>query len=165
MSGDAIAELKSSLSNGMKYINENNYVGLVSYSSDITIELDINKFDLTQKSYFQGALNNLSAGGGTSTYEAVCVGLKMIEEAKKDHPDSKCMLFVLSDGMANGDYSLNKIKGAVKDTSVPIYSIAYTKDADKKALSELSNINEAAVISADSEDIVYKIKQLFNAQL
>ena len=165
MDGDAINELKNSLSNGMQYINANNYVGLVSYNNDVTIEVPIAPFDLNQKSYFQGAINGLVANGGTSSYEAICVGLKMIEDMRVDHPDAKCMLFLLSDGKANGDYSLHDIESAVKESSVPIYTIGYTSMADMNSLGMLSDINEAACISADSDDIVYKIKSLFNAQL
>lgn len=165
MDGDAINELKNSLSNGMQYINANNYVGLVSYNNDVTIEVPIAPFDLNQKSYFQGAINGLVANGGTSSYEAICVGLKMIEDVRVDHPDAKCMLFLLSDGKANGDYELRDIESAVKESSVPIYTIGYTSMADMNSLGMLSDINEAACISADSDDIVYKIKSLFNAQL
>lgn len=59
MDGDAIIQLKESLTNGMQYINDNNYVGFVSYSSNVTRELPIAQFDLNQKSYFQGAINRL----------------------------------------------------------------------------------------------------------
>lgn len=165
MNGDPIMELKSSLSNGMNYINDNNYVGLVSYATDVTIEVPVAKFDMTQKSYFQGSLNSLVASGNTSSYEAVCVGLDMILKAKKDHPDAKCMLFLLSDGYATGDYTLGTIKDAVKKSGIPIYTIGYGSGADMDALGKLSKFNEAAAISADSEDIIYKIKSLFNAQL
>ena len=165
MSGSPIMELKDSLTNGMGYINDNNYVGFVSYSNDVTIELPIAQFDLNQKAYFQGAINSLVADGGTSTYEALCVGMDMIEKAKVDHPDAKCMLFLLSDGRANGWYDLSTIKYALEETKIPVYTIAYGEGADKTELQNLSNINEAASISADSDDIIYKIKSLFNAQL
>ena len=165
MDGDPINQLKDSLSNGMQYINENNYVGLVSYSSNVTIEVPINQFDLTQKSYFQGAINNMNAGGGTYSYEAICVALQMAEKAQLEHPDSKCMIFLLSDGYANGKYSIDDINGAVAKSLIPIYTIGYTSEADMDSLKHLSAINEAASINADSEDIVYKIKSLFNAQL
>lgn len=165
MDGSPILEVKESLSNGMKYINENNMVGLVSYASDVTIEVPIAKFDLTQKSYFQGALNNLQAVGGTSSYEAICVGLKMIRDAKADNPNAKCMLFLLSDGHANGDFDLKDIEYAVTEEKVPIYTIGYTSDADAEELGKVSSINEATSISADTDDIVYQIKSLFNAQL
>lgn len=165
MSGDPMLELKSSLSNGMHYINENNYIGLVSYSSDVTIEVPIAKFDLTQKSYFQGAINKLDANGNTASYEAICVGLDMIEKARVDNPDAKCMLFLLSDGYANGRYAMRDIEFAVTESQIPIYTIGYTNSADMDSLRSLSNINEAASISADSDDVIYKIKSLFNAQL
>lgn len=165
MDGDAIIQLKESLTNGMQYINDNNYVGFVSYSSNVTRELPIAQFDLNQKSYFQGAINRLQANGGTSTYEALCVAVDMVQKAKVDHPDAKCMIFLLSDGNANGHYSLNDITYAVRDSEIPVYTIAYTDSADKDELGKLSNINEAATISADSDDIIYKIKSLFNAQL
>ena len=32
-------------------------------------------------------------------------------------------------------------------------------------LKEVSGINEAAVIDADSDDVVYQLKNLFNAQM
>lgn len=165
MDGDAIIQLKESLTNGIQYINDNNYVGFVSYSSNVTRELPIAQFDLNQKSYFQGAINRLQANGGTSTYEALCVAVDMVQKAKVDHPDAKCMIFLLSDGNANGHYSLNDITYAVRDSEIPVYTIAYTDAADKDELGKLSNINEAATISADSDDIIYKIKSLFNAQL
>lgn len=165
MDGSPIMELKESLSNGMQYINDNNYVGLVSYSTDVTIEVPVEKFDLNQKSYFQGAINKLQANGGTSSYEAIVVALKMMQDAKAEHPDAKCMIFLLSDGYANGDLMIDDIEYAVKDSEIPIYTIGYTEAADMGALGSLSNINEAASISADSDDIIYKIKSLFNAQL
>lgn len=165
MSGEGINSLKESLTNGLQYINDNNYVGLISYSSDIRLEVPIGKFDLTQKSYFQGAINNLNAMGGTHSYEAVCVGLSLIEQFRQDKPDAKCMLFLLSDGQAGGNYKINTIEQAVIDTSIPIYTIGYTSEADMKELQALSNINEAASIQADTDNIVYTIKSLFNAQL
>lgn len=165
MAGEPINELKASLTNGMNYINDNNYIGLVSYNSKVTVEVPIAKFGLTQRAYFQGGVDKLSANGGTSTYEAVCVGLLMLKEAMDDHPDAQPMLFVLSDGYANGSYSLNTISNAVKDSGIPIYTIGYTDAADMDELGKLSEINESASINADSDDIVYQIKSLFNSQL
>lgn len=165
MDGDPIIQLRDSLTNGMQYIKDNNYVGLVSYSSNVTVEVPIAQFDLNQKAYFQGAVNRLTANGGTATYEALCVGLDMIEKAKVDNPDAKCMLFLLSDGYANGDYALEDVESAIYKSEIPVYTIGYTSSADAEELGRLSGINEAASISADSDDIIYKIKSLFNAQL
>ena len=165
MDGEPMHQLKSSLSNGISYINDNNYVGLVSYSSSVTIELPIAQMDLNQRSYFQGAIDSLSANGNTSTYEALVVAAKMIEDEKVNHPDAKCMIILLSDGYANGNYNLNDIEGAIRETGIPVHTIGYGDDADKEALGKIANINEAATINADSDDIVYKLKSLFNSEL
>lgn len=165
MSGEPMAQLKNSLSNGLSYINDNNYIGLVSYSTQVNVELPIAQLDMNQRSYFQGAIDNMTANGNTYTYEALVVATKMIEDAKKDHPDAKCMIILLSDGYANGGYDLNDIQGAIQTSSIPVYTIGYGEDADKSALSSISNINEAASINADSDDIIYKLKSLFNSQL
>lgn len=165
MDGEPINQLRESLSNGAQYINDNNYIGLVSYSDDVTIELPIAEFNLDQRAYFQGALDNLQAWGGTASYDAVLVATNMIKQAKADHPDAKVMLFLLSDGMANDGYTLENITGVLKEEKVPVYTISYTSEADKDAMQKLSNINEAASIDADSDDIIYKIKSLFNSQM
>lgn len=165
MNGDPMNQLKQSLSNGIKYINSDNYVGLVSYSSSVTVEVPIGKFDMNQKAFFQGGIDSLYAGGSTYTYEAVCVAVDQIKKFMETTPNVKPIIIVLSDGYANGKYSINTIKGAVEDEQIPIYTIAYTSDADKDELQALSSINEAATMSADSDDVVYKIKNLFNSQL
>ncbi len=165
MEGEAIMQLKDSIANGMKYINDNNYVGLISYADDITVDLPINKFDFTQQSYFIVALNNKSASGGTHSYEALCVAVNMLENAAKDDPNAKKMIFFLSDGKANGKYSLSRVEYMLSQAAIPVYTIGYTSYADTDELSRLSSINEAASISADTDDVVYKIKSLFNAQL
>ncbi len=165
MDGDPMNQLKNSLTNGAQYINDNNYVGLVSYSNSVTIEVPIAQFDLNQRSYFQGAVNNLIASGGTASYDAVVVAVKMITEAKAQHPDAKCMLFLLSDGYANNGYSMDEITSALRTSGIPVYTIGYGDDADTGELARLSGINEAASINADSDDIIYNIKSLFNSQL
>ena len=165
MDGEPLNQLKESLSNGAKYINENNMIGLVSYSDDVSIEVPIAKFDLNQQAYFQGALDNLQAVGATASYDAVVVAMDMLKKAKETNPNAKVMLFLLSDGKANEGYSLEQIRGALKTEQIPVYTISYTSEADKEAMEELSEVNEAASIDADSEDIIYKIKSLFNSQM
>lgn len=165
MSGEPLNQLKQSLQNGMKYINDTNYVGLVSYSSDVAVEVPIAQFDLNQKAYFQGALDRMGAGGNTASYDALVVAMQMIEDAKAQHPDAKTMLFLLSDGQQNEGYSLNKISAALAQQKTPVYTICYGEDADTDEMAKVSSVNEAASIVADPDDIVYKIKSLFNSSL
>ncbi|MDD3174081.1 MAG: VWA domain-containing protein [Herbinix sp.] len=163
MDGDPINQLKKSLNNGAQYINDNNYVGLVSYSSDVTIEVPIAKFDLNQRAYFQGAVEDLQAVGGTATYDGITVGINMLLEAKKSNPNAKLMLFLLSDGETNEGNLLEYVEPVIKESGIPIYTIGYNANID--ALQTISNINEASSINADSDDVIYKIKSLFNAQM
>ena len=168
MGGAPLQNLQSSLINASKYINDTNYVGLVTYSSNVSVNLPIAKFDLNQRSYFTGAVEDLSPGGNTATYDAVLVGLNLLKEAQeKIQSESgqqvKPLLFVLSDGETNVGNKLGDIKSIVEGMDVPCYTIGY--NANLKALSELSAINEAASINADSDDVIYNLKSLFNAQM
>lgn len=165
MSGDPINQLKASLINGMKYIGDNVQVGLVSYSSSVSIDLPIGKFDLNQRAYFQGAVEKLYPNGGTASYDALVVAAQMIEDAKAQNPNAKVMLFLLSDGQCNVGYTLDEISPVMDLLDTPICTIAYGKDADKDELGRLSSINEAATINANSDDVVYKIKSLFNSEM
>jgi Ca-activated chloride channel family protein len=163
MDGDPLNQLKKSLINGAQYINDNNYIGLVSYSSDVTIELPVAKFDLNQRAYFQGAVEDLQAVGGTATYDGITVAIKMLLEAKASNPDAKLMLFLLSDGETNKGNALEYVEPLISQSQIPVYTIGY--NANIEALQAISNINEASSINADSDDVIYKIKSLFNAQM
>lgn len=165
MNGEPLNALKTSLTNGAQYINDNNKVGLVSYSTYVTVELEIDKFDLNQRAYFQGAVESLSANGNTASYDALVVALDMLLKERENNPDAKPMLFLLSDGAANIGNSINDIKGIFQYYQIPIYTISYGEDADTQAMQEVSQINEAASINASSEDVVYKMKSLFSAQM
>lgn len=163
MNGEPLNTLKTSLINGMKYINTDNYVGLVSYSDDVTIEVPIGRFDLNQQSSFKGAVESLSASGGTATFDGIAVAADMLIKAQEQYPDTKIMMFVLSDGETNRGINLKDIQGPIDVLNIPIYTIGY--NADIPALERISSINEAASINADSDDVVYKLKNLFNSSL
>lgn len=165
MSGEPINQLKQSLINGSKYIGDNVQVGMVSYNSSVTVNLPIAKFDLNQRAYFQGAVESLYANGGTASYDAVMVGSKMLIDVKKANPNAKVMLFLLSDGQANEGLELKEIADVMSALDIPIYTIAYGDEADKEELKALSSVNEAAAIDANSDDVIYKIKNLFNSEM
>lgn len=167
MEGEPLNKLKRSLLEGQKNIDKDNLVGLVSYSNDVNIDLPIAKFDLNQRSKFSGAVNDLQAGGSTATFDAIAVATQMLLEQKAAGPDAdpnlKPRIFVLSDGETNSGHSLNDIKGVVQEFGIPIYTIGY--NADIPALQAISSINEAASINADTDDVVYKLRNLFNAEM
>ncbi len=164
MSGTPLAELQTSLVNSMRYINPENYVGLASYSDTVTIDVPVAKFDLNQQSLFKGAVENLRAGGGTATFDAILVAADMVKKAAEEVPGSKPMIFVLSDG-ESGEYvaSFNAMSEVVAGLRIPIYTIGY--NANISALQQISSINEAASIDASTDDVTYQLRNLFNANM
>ena len=163
MLGAPIAALQSSLINAMQYINNSNYVGVVSYSDDVNILLPIKEFDEDQQSYFKGAVQSLRPSGGTATFDGVCVALDMVEKQLEITPDATPVIIVLSDGATNTGYRLDDVEPVIKGLKIPIYTIGYNANID--ALQEISNINEGACINADTDDIMYQVKMLFNSSL
>lgn len=163
MNGDPLLRLKQSLLEASKKIKNDNYIGLISYSDDVTINLPIAKFDLDQRSYFAGAVEKLTPGGNTSTYDALMVGIDMINKMKDTVPEAKTMIFVLSDGKCNRGMTYNAAESIVSAYGIPIYTIGYNEEID--SLKDLSSINEAVYIDADNDDVVYELSALFNAQM
>ncbi|AKB32016.1 cobaltochelatase subunit [Methanosarcina siciliae HI350] len=163
MMGEPLNNLKDSLLRGQYYIGEDNMIGLVSYSNDVNIDLPIAKFDLNQRASFAGAVNDLQAGGGTATFDGIAVAMKMIQEQRAADPNIRPVIFVLSDGETNKGHSLDDIRGIVEDAGIPVYTIGY--NANIPALQAISSINEAASINADTDDVVYKLGNLFNAEM
>ena len=163
MEGEPLNEMKKSLLNGSQYIGEENSIGLVTYSNDVNINLPIGKFDLNQRSLFTGAVQDMDASGGTATFDGIAVAVKMLLEEKEKNPDAKLMLFVLSDGETNIGHSLDDIKDILEAVEIPVHTIGY--NANIKALENISAINEATSINADSDDVIYKLGSLFNAEM
>lgn len=163
MDGEPLNRLKESLRQGQKYLGTDNSIGLVSYSSGVTVNLPIAKYDTNQQSMFVGTVDSLQAGGGTATFDGIAVAMKMLEDYMVNNPNVKPLIFVLSDGETNEGHTLKDIRDLVETVQVPIYTIGY--NADIKALESISSINEAASINADTDDVVYKIGNLFNAQM
>lgn len=163
MDGEPLNNLKKSLLEGQKNIGSDNLIGLVSYSDDVYIDLPISKFDLNNRSLFAGAVYDLQAGGSTATFDGIAVAMKMLEEQLALDPRLKPRIFVLSDGETTSGHSLNDIKHIVEESGIPIYTIGYNANID--ALKEIAEINEGASINADTEDVAYILRNLFNSIL
>lgn len=163
MEGEPLNELKKSLLNGSRYIGEENSIGLVTYSNDVNINLPIEKFDLNQRSLFTGAVQDMDASGGTATFDAIAVAVQMLLDEKEKNPDAKLMLFVLSDGETNIGHSLDDLREILESVKIPVHTIGY--NANIEALENISRINEATSINADSDDVIYKLGSLFNTEM
>lgn len=161
-----LAKVQESFTNALQYIGPNSYIGLISYSSEITVNVPISKFDETQARKLNGEVNNLTVSGGTHMYEAIALGISLIEDVKEEHPDAEAMLFVLSDGQPSQDAKkIDYVEETIKKLGIPIHTIGYGKDADKVELKKLAKINEATFTYVEKEDIFQTIKTLFDNNL
>ena len=176
MKGEPLASLQESVIAALPYIGSENYVGLVSYSSDVTVNLsmlekdedgnvtDVKPFDDRQRAYFSGEVKNLQASGNTATYDAVLMGLDMINKAQQVDPEAVPLIILLTDGDSNTGYTLSRITDIVEGMRVPVYCIAYNYNSGG-SLDTLSGINEASTVKAGSDDVVNQLRNLFNTQL
>jgi Ca-activated chloride channel family protein len=163
MNGLPINSLKDAAISAASYIGSNNYVGVVSYGSTVTVNLPIAEFNDRQRAYFNGTVKALRTGGGTATYDAVLVGMDLLLKAQEGIPDAKLMLFVLSDGEQNEGYTLDKITPIVGGLKIPVYGIEFNSDSTD--LSKLAQINEAVSIKASSDNLINQLRGLFNVQM
>ena len=163
MDGSPMLKLKASLNRASTFINENTNIGLVTFSDTVNIALPIAKFDNTQKAYFVNAVKSMIASGGTAMFDAIVVAEHMLIEQQRLNPNTRLMIFVLTDGESNRGYEFEDIEEVSRGLRIPIYTIGYNADID--ILQEVSNINEATTMDADSDNVIYKLESLFNSQM
>lgn len=163
MDGTRIKGVREALVKGADFINPKNAIGIVTFSNDVRVLLPIKPFDLNQKASFLAAAQSLSVGGQTAMYDGVAVALDMLSEEVKKRPETKPMLFVLTDGETNQGLRLDNFQPIVEAMGVPVYTIGYEANVDE--LKRLSSMVEAASMNADQDDIGYKIGTLLNAEM
>lgn len=165
-SENKLVKVQEAISNSLQYIGPNSYVGMISYSTDVTVNVPIARFDEEQVRKLNGEVNNFTTSGGTHMYEAIAVGMKLIEEAKEEHPNATVMMFVLSDGQPSNDAKeIEFVEEYVRVLNIPIHTIGYGKDIDKVELKKLADINEATFSYVEKEDVIETFKVLFDANL
>ncbi len=160
-----IEMLKRGLSNSSQFINEDNYIGLVAFNHEVEKLLEVNRFDDIHASVFELAIKQMRTGGQTAMFDGIAVAMDMLVEASGSIPDSKPMIFVLTDGDTNSGYleSLYDIDSIIAGLRIPIYTISYNESVE--VLGELSKINEAAALKANSDNITYILGSLLNAEM
>ena len=104
----------------------------------------------------------MTRSGGTATYDGTLVAVKMILDKMKENPGARPVIFVLSDGQTNGGYEFERVEPIIKALGITVNTIGY--NADLKELTKLSKINESVSIDASNDDVIYKLKELFNAE-
>ncbi len=163
MAGSRIEQLRQALIEGGGFIAPDNAIGLVTFSSHVTLQVPIRPYGLLQKAAFQTAARRLEAGGDTAMYNGVVVALQMLVDYHKQHPDARPMLFVLTDGETNRGLVFDQVQAIVAGLGIPVYTVGF--DADIGELARLSGLVESATLNASEADLRYKLGALLNAQM
>jgi Ca-activated chloride channel family protein len=167
MGGYPLRNLKTALKEGAKFIDDNNAIGLVQYSTRVEKTLPIATFNTLQQSRYQAAVNQMAVEEDTAMFDGIVVSLQMLMEFTKNNPSYRPMLFVLTDGNTNTGVfqSIDDIGPIVSSLNIPIYTIAYGEKVNTTLLKNISAINEAASMDAKDEAIINKIGSLLNAEM
>ncbi len=163
MDGTRLKNLKRALIESSDLISSTNSIGLVSYNSKVNVDLYIRPFSVQQKSLFIGAVERLSALGGTATNDAVMVALHQLTEFAKSHPDHKLVIFVLSDGETNKGLTYDSVVDVMQWTGIPIHTIAY--ELSSEHLKSMASLAEGAYIESSAESASYRIGNLLNSEM
>ncbi len=154
------------------YVNPNNYIGLISYASDITLDLPIGKFTDQQHNLLTGAINDdkLQPGGNTATNSAIIAALHhmlQFTDANLPGQNVKFRIILVSDGETTEGLSLNRVLPVINGLGVPVYGVSFETDSTLDDMKKMAGLGEsgAYVITADTEDAASKLKALARAAL
>ncbi len=166
MRGQKIASLQDALVRSAQFISSENYLGLITYSTDVHVMLPIEQFDAMQRAKFSGAVKQMSANGGTAIYDATMAATKMLLDKQQEIPDAIPVMFVLSDGHQEGGVNLSRILPIVKALKIPIYTIGFDMmDDDMEEMRKLSQVSgEADLTDAGEKDVVNVLRGLLNSR-
>jgi len=163
MAGARISQLKKALLGGSEFISPENSIGLVVFNQQVSLLVPVKKFDLSHKAAFFAAVEDMDSGGKTAMYDGIAVSLHLLLKEKEKDPNTKLMLFVLTDGETNVGLEFSHTNAVIRGIQIPIYTIGY--EANISELQRLSSLVEAASMNAGEGDIRYKIGTLLNAQM
>ena len=163
MGEERMLNLKKALTESADLINPSNAIGLVSYHELVNVDLFVRPFTVQQKALFIGAVQRLTAGGKTATNDAVVVAADMLLDFRKDNPDHKLVLFVLSDGKTNRGLEFDAVERSLEYAGIPIHTIAY--EISSEHLQALSTLSEGAYIESSTSSASYRIGNLLNSEM
>ena len=87
---------------------------------------------------------------------------------KRANTESELLIILLTDGGTNNniekDFKYKEIKEIIDSLNVPVYVIEYDKVTSDDVLKEIAALNNGVYIKADTHNIGYIIKNLFNAE-
>ncbi|ACK70262.1 von Willebrand factor type A [Gloeothece citriformis PCC 7424] len=164
MDGAPLEAVKKGLRIASKEINPGNYVGLVTYGDRAAEVVPLGLFDELQHKRFLAAIDNLRADGATAMYDGMMIGLSKLMEQKKNNPDGRFYLLLLTDGQANMGVTFDEVKEVIEYSGVRVYPIAYG-DVNQEELEAIASLRESTVKKGTPENVEDLLKGLFQTNL
>lgn len=157
--------LQKSLINSIPYIGDDAAIGLISYASDITIELPLDNFTGQHKGKFVSAVKAMYPSGGTASYSAVATAMDMIIKYRDKYPNANFSIFLLTDGAVNEGLSLDKLAPVIASLNINVHAIGYGIGANEDELKKFISYKEGFVQMVNENNVIYNIKTIFNSML
>ncbi len=149
--------LKQSLRVFLKSLASNDYVALVTFSTDA--EVVVSSRQVGNGSWIEDAVNRIQPGGSTNLYGGLILGFKEVERNYDVRRNNRVIL--LTDGIANvGTVDPNKIAAdalAYNNRGIYLSTIGLGKDFNDPLLSQLATQGKGAYHFVDSAAEMDKI--------
>ncbi len=136
MSGEPIVDAKKGVLSFLKNLNSDDRVGLVSFSSEIDIDVPIT----TSRSDLERGINKIFVGDATKLYDALAVGWKIL-----NNESSRRIIVYLTDGKDTGsNFSSSNLKSMFQGSNIYVYGIGLGDEIDQDNLGEISRATGGA---------------------
>jgi Mg-chelatase subunit ChlD len=148
MSGAKLELCKTTLSLLLRELNSNDRFGLVSFGSDVKLEIPTRKLTKFNKTNALAKVKDLRTHGCTNMSGGI--GMAAQEIKSLDQPNEVQTIFLLTDGYANQGVSdrvgiVNLTKGCLASDSgkrTPIHCFGYGEDHDSEMLRDIAQASE-----------------------
>jgi hypothetical protein len=159
--------------NSLNKINSNNYIGMLSYDDDVTIELPVVKADAMNKAILANIIKNEDPSGGTATNDAICVAVNEMNKFNAgNNMNLKMSILLLSDGERTVGLEEDKVLPSIYGLKLPINAVGYSINSDgERVLKQLVGAGGegyegvGSYTSAGIEELSIKLRDLFNSQV
>lgn len=164
MEGDRLTAVQQGLRIATKQINAGNYVGLISFGDRPRRLVNMAAFDEMQQKRILAAVDSLTADGSTAMYDASLIALSDLMAQKKNDPDGRYYLLLLTDGEVNAGHTFEQIKDILKFSEVRIYPIAYG-EVNQGELQAIASLRESNVQAGSPQNVEQLLRGLFQTNL
>jgi Ca-activated chloride channel family protein len=163
--------LVSAVLNNLNHINENNYIGMVSYNDTVYLNMPVVQATPKNKAVMANAVRNLSVGGGTATHDALFVAYDQILNFQQGASRVKPIVLLLSDGEQTSGLSLQTIMPSAYGVGIPVNALGYhISDLGREKLQKLVGVygegfeGLGSYTSASEAELDMKLRDMFRSQ-